>query len=552
MQADTSTPYYDVAVLGGGLAGLTLAIQIKRRRPATSVIVLEKGRRPAPEAAHKVGESSVEIGANYFGETLGLRDHIQQHQLPKYGLRFYFRSTEAQEEGVGSGLAGGLEVGPSRWPAAPSYQLDRGKFENFLVTEARSYGVEVVDQARVESFELRKSGHRHDVEYRVADEARSLCAGWVVDAAGRAGLVKRRLGLAETVGHAANAAWFRVNCLVDIDEFSDDPQWRASGQTEGPRYLSTNHLMGTGYWVWLIPLSSGSTSIGIVADPAIHPLGTYNSLDKALAWLEQHQPECAANIKAKLAGGAEVQDFLAVKHYAHSSRAVFSADRWALTGDAGVFLDPFYSPGSDFIAMSNTYIADLVCRDLDGEKINSLAPFYERMYFSFFRSSLSLYEGMYPVWGNPRVMPVKVTWDYLFYWAVEGLIVFNDILTDLEALVRVRRDLERAVVLNRSMQEYFRAWHEVDEPPTVNAFLNQSANVGLIGLNRALLETRRGEEFDATLRSNLKLLEGVAAEIVVRAGKSNPGLADTFARQELRCLADQSAHMEETFSVLGM
>lgn len=223
-----------------------------------------------------------------------------------------------------------------------------------------------------------------------------------------------------------------------------------------------------------------------------------------------------------------------------------------MTGDAGVFLDPFYSPGSDFIAMSNTYVTDLVCRDLDGEKIKSLASFYERMYFSFFRSSLSLYEEMYPLWGNPRVMPVKVTWDYFFYWAVEGLIVFNDILTDLDALVRVRRDLERAVLLNRSMQEFFRAWHQVDEPATVNAFLNQSANLTLLGLNRALLEARRGEEFDATLRSNLKLLEGVAAEIVVRAGKSNPGLADTFARQELRGLADQSAHMQETFSVLGM
>lgn len=330
MQADTSTPYYDVAVLGGGLAGLTLAIQIKRRRPDTTVIVLEKGRRPAPEAAHKVGESSVEIGAHYFGETLGLRDHLEQHQLPKYGLRFYFRSTDTPGAGSRGGLAGGLEVGPAKWPPTPSYQLDRGKFENFLVTEARSYGVEVVDQARVESFELRKSGRRHDVEYRVGDEARSLEAAWVVDAAGRAGLVKRRLDLAETVGHAANAAWFRVNCLVDIDEFSDDPQWRVNGQTEGPRYLSTNHLMGPGYWVWLIPLSSGSTSVGIVADPDLHPLSTYNSLEKSLDWLEQHQPECAANVRAKLAGGAEVQDFLAVKHYAHGCRTVFSADRVGL------------------------------------------------------------------------------------------------------------------------------------------------------------------------------------------------------------------------------
>ena len=37
--------------------------------------------------------------------------------------------------------------------------------------------------------------------------------------------------------------------------------------------LSTNHICGEGYWVWLIPLSSGPISIGIVADPRFHPVG---------------------------------------------------------------------------------------------------------------------------------------------------------------------------------------------------------------------------------------------------------------------------------------
>ncbi len=36
--------------------------------------------------------------------------------------------------------------------------------------------------------------------------------------------------------------------------------------TTRERWLSTNHLCGPGYWVWLIPLASGSHSVGIVAD----------------------------------------------------------------------------------------------------------------------------------------------------------------------------------------------------------------------------------------------------------------------------------------------
>ena len=37
---------YDVAILGGGLAGLTLARQIKLTRPDTSIVVLEKREGP--------------------------------------------------------------------------------------------------------------------------------------------------------------------------------------------------------------------------------------------------------------------------------------------------------------------------------------------------------------------------------------------------------------------------------------------------------------------------------------------------------------------------
>ena len=71
----------DVAILGGGLAGLTLSLQLRRRFPDLDILVLERRRHPVPEAAHKVGESSVEIAANYFDTVLGLGEHLAQRQL---------------------------------------------------------------------------------------------------------------------------------------------------------------------------------------------------------------------------------------------------------------------------------------------------------------------------------------------------------------------------------------------------------------------------------------------------------------------------------------
>ena len=70
--------------------GLTLALQLRRRDPAIDVLVLERNRHPVPEAAFKVGESTVECGAHYFADVLGLRGHLESEQLAKFGLRYFF------------------------------------------------------------------------------------------------------------------------------------------------------------------------------------------------------------------------------------------------------------------------------------------------------------------------------------------------------------------------------------------------------------------------------------------------------------------------------
>ena len=81
MPKETSLDIFDIAILGGGIAGLTLALQIKKARPVTSILVIEKQTHPAPEAAHKVGESTVEIQAYYLRNVLGLQEHLQTRQL---------------------------------------------------------------------------------------------------------------------------------------------------------------------------------------------------------------------------------------------------------------------------------------------------------------------------------------------------------------------------------------------------------------------------------------------------------------------------------------
>lgn len=539
----TPAGYYDAIVLGGGLAGLTLALQIKRARPNSSVLVLERRPHPVPEAAHKVGESTVEISAHYFTNVLGLAEHIRSHQLRKNGLRFFWRTRRDEP------LHAGLEMGYRTALPTPSYQLDRGVLENYLGEHARELGIDFADRARVTGVTLGRGRDDHEVAWTCGDEPASAHCRWVLDASGRRAILRHQLGLSRATDHLANAAWFRVDTEVDIDDFCDSAAWRQRGQGDGPRYLSTNHLMGRGYWVWLIPLSSGSTSIGIVADPAMHSLDSYNTFEKSMAWLDRHEPACADAIRRSLAGGAALQDFKVLKRYAHASERVFSADRWACTGDAGMFLDPFYSPGSDFISISNTFITDLVCRSLDGRGVRVAAGLYERMYQTFFATGLTLYQDQYPLFGNPKIMPVKILWDYCYYWSISGPLFFTGSLTSVQVLARAGREITRAVDLNRRMQQFFRDWDAVERGAVDEAFLDCAQVDTAWDLNARLPEQLDARGAASRLRDNIDMLGRIAAEIVGVAQADHPSLPTPA---KVRPAPRAARHLTTAYQVLGL
>lgn len=520
-------PSYDAVILGGGLAGLTLAIQLRQKFAALQILVIERRNHPVPPAAHKVGESSVEIGAHYFDTVLGLQEHLSRHQLRKFGFRFFFNEGRTAIDDV-------AELGASRYLATPSYQLDRGIFENFLGEHARSLGVEFVDGAVVRGFDIGANGAAHRVRFARGGQSSAVECRWLIDASGRAGLIKRKLGLAEDNAHDANAVWFRLAAKVDVDEWSSDSAWLK--RCDPPlRWLSTNHLCGEGYWAWLIPLSSGSHSVGIVCDAKLHPLETMNTFGKALEWFRVHQPRLAQEVESKQ---HLLQDFCFLRNFSYGCKQVFSGDRWALTGEAGLFLDPFYSPGSDFIAIGNTYITDLIVRDRAGEPFGGRAHAYQQLYFSFYESTLSLYTDQYAMFGDPEVMPVKVIWDYTYYWGVLCQLFFQRRLTDTANISRLSVQLNHAKALNLAMQKFMREWSQLSPKRNDAVMLDQASLPWFADLNRGLRDELDEEGFRARIIESVALLDTLAREIVTRAVQRCP---QVDARAVLKLLNDAAA-----------
>lgn len=498
----------DVVILGGGLAGLCLALQLRQRFADLAIVVLERNAHPLPIAAHKVGESKVEIGAHYLADTLGLRNHLDEAHIRKFGFRFFW--SEGRED-----LASVTELGVSSVMPTPTWQVDRGILENHLGEIVREHGIDFRDQSVVRGVDLGEGDTVHTVRATVEGESKIFSARWVIDASGRAGFLKRKLDLAENNGHDGNAVWFRIDAMLAVDDWTNDQAWSERCNPRHERWRSTNHLCGPGYWAWLIPLGSGVHSVGIVCDAKMHPIETMNTFERTMEWLHEHQPLLARSCEA--AGADKLLDFRFLRGYSYGCKQVFSGDRWALTGEAGVFLDPFYSPGSDFIAISNTYICELIALDRAGKPLGPYARIYEQLYFSFYTNTMSLYRDNYALFGDAEVLSIKVIWDYAYYWGVLCQLVFQNRLTDIALLGNVQSDLIEAARVNLDMQAFFRRWAELSPRPNEAVMFDQQDLAWFVGMNASLHDTLTDAEVRERLRGNVVLMRELSSTIVARA-----------------------------------
>lgn len=490
---------YDVIILGGGLAGLGLARQLNSATPELSILILEKQRFPRALGVAKVGESTVEIGSHYLSRHLGLKAHLQSAQLKKFGVRLFMGAAGAEFHEQD-------ELGTSENFNIPTYQIDRGLLENTLAEQLRADGVVIVDGVEIGEFDCRST--LKSVQYQRDGLSTVAQSHWLVDAAGRAALIKTQQQLQAESEHKANAVWFRIDRRIEIDSWSDSKAWRVRCRPEGHRWLSTNHLVGPGYWVWIIPLSSGITSIGIVMDDQAFTEAAITDVGSAMTWLNQHQPRCARAVD-----GATFLDFAVLRDYAYDCKQVFSSERWAITGEAGVFADPLYSPGSDFIAIGNQLISTLILSERRGEDIRFSALLFEKLFKSVYSNTLSVYVDQYGGFGDRRMMGLKLLWDYSYYWGILCVLFFRNIFTDIAQIRELNPLLESAQSVNKAVQAAFRLRAQKRLVlPTQAVFVDQYQIPCLRHFNMQLLD-------DTTpvadiLKGNIAKIQGISTAVL--------------------------------------
>jgi flavin-dependent dehydrogenase len=435
---------FDVAILGAGLAGNLLARQLTRSCPGLRIGLFEK----TTETSWKVGESVVEIGSHYLITRQGLSRYLYERHFPKNGLRYFF-----DDETRSLPLWEMSEIGPINLPFHPSFQIDRARLEADLLEMNVDAGVSLRRGVVARPLEIGTGGAPHRFEVSERGETREHTTRWLIDAAGRADLLARKLGLRvrEDV-HRVGSVWGRFQGVADIDDLGPEA-WRARIR-HSSRFLSTVHFFYPGYWIWFIPLHEGVTSVGVTGQTGCDERELRTS-DGLRRFLDSH------GAVRQLLEPAKPLDVGAYTQIAYSTQRYFSPDRWGLTGEAATAADPLYSPGTDFIAHENDFLTELIRRDFAGESPGMLAARCE-LYDSFMKfrqeATLALYRNQYENFGSYELGRLKWDFDIGCYFNLWVTAYLSGEHLDPRWL---RRQLRMAPVILEALGEFNRLFGEV-------------------------------------------------------------------------------------------
>ncbi|KAJ6576858.1 FAD binding domain-containing protein [Mycena sp. CBHHK59/15] len=382
-----------VLIIGGGPAGSYAASVLARE--GISVTVLEAAKFPR----YHVGESLIPSVRHYM-RYIGADDKLASYGFvhkPGSAIKF----NQYKREGYTDFMALGTENA--------AFNVVRSEFDHFLMNHARSTGASVYEQTKVTS-----------ISFSPVDPARPISVSWshispptplsppssptatktpipdklepgvitgsttfthLIDATGRAGIM--------STGYLKNRHF--NSSLKNVAVWG---YWTGVGTyglgtaREGAPWFEA--LTDESGWAWFIPLHNGSTSIGIVMNQKAYAEKIKGSRPvEPTCFLPTAAPNPANSnmvnhylMNIPLAPGVlnlitdqGVMEAGSVKSATNFSYSAPSyADRgYRIVGDAGSFIDPFFSSGIHLALTSALSAASTICASIRGDCSEAVA-----------------------------------------------------------------------------------------------------------------------------------------------------------------------------------
>ncbi|MEO6490498.1 MAG: NAD(P)/FAD-dependent oxidoreductase [Ferruginibacter sp.] len=304
-----------IAIIGGGPSGCALATLLKRKGYKVAVFFLEK----RPEII--VGESLVPAIIPML-RTLGVEEEVKSYSTYKPGASVW---VSKDEEATSPFSYGGGNL------PHYAYNVPRVKFDKTIFELAVREGVTFFKH--IAKIELTGSAE----ELKLSDDTLLKTGDYfggqpdlIVDATGRSRTISRLLNIPTIEGERKDIAIFaHLSGAENIEPFNI--------------HL---HRLQKG-WTWRIPLP-GLTSVGVVIDPS-HLKSFGNTKE------EQYDNYLKTDevLKKFTSNAKRETGVVQYNNYQLISQRMYGKN-WALTGDAGGFLDPIFSSGL-FLAIKGAF-----------------------------------------------------------------------------------------------------------------------------------------------------------------------------------------------------
>jgi FADH2 O2-dependent halogenase len=303
---------FDVAIIGGGPAGATIASYCAMA--GVRCCVLERDVFPR----FHIGESFVPSSTRIFKE-IGFLDKMEGAGFlrkvgagwtePRHPRVYAIDFGEREQEGV---------------DMLHTYHVPRDKFDAMLLEHASSLGASVYEGVRVTHVDVVPE-RPPTLQYVVNDKPMSVTAKVVVDASGRRTLLGNQLKL-KTMDPV-------------FDQYAIHTWFEGFGRTVWDEHTLIHFLPMAGGWMWQIPISETVTSIGVVTQKR-HFRAAKKSREDFFWQCVGTRPELFEGLRQ----AAQVHPLREEGDYSYAMRQV-AGDRWVLIGDAARFVDPIFSSG---------------------------------------------------------------------------------------------------------------------------------------------------------------------------------------------------------------
>lgn len=353
---------YDVAIIGSGIGGSTLAAILARQ--GLRVIVFEAGMHPR----FAVGESMILETSETLRAMAELynvpelayysSENFFAHIGTSHGVKRHF-SYLHHEEGKPHQRQRSLQAVIPKQPHGHELHLFRQDSDAHLTAVAIAYGATVLQNTPVKDIEISA-----DAATVITNSGELFSAEYVVDAGGFRSLLATKFGWRDRNQQAHTRTIF--SHMVDVPCFNSVGASREQYGVPFRFSEGTLHHIFHGGWLWVIPFNNHKhstnplVSVGLQLDPRIYPPRPELTPEAEFFEVINRFPA----IKAQFANARAVRNWTRTERLQFSSTHVVS-DRCCLLGHAAGFIDPLYSKGMYTTLMSVGVLANLLLKARD-------------------------------------------------------------------------------------------------------------------------------------------------------------------------------------------